>query len=319
MAVNRPVSPTVSIVIPAGTAALPVLVSTLPAVAEVIVVVGRDDDTTRAVPRAARVIRQTRSGLGNALACGVAASTGDVVVTMPGDGSCDPAEVPRLVKALREGADVAQGSRYRVGGRNLGGGGFARVADRIVLWFMSVLFGCRRTDPGFGLRAFWRDSAAAVGLPRVAGHEPCRGDGPEIEPLLTVRAGENGLFVTEVPATAYPGGGSPGLATSLRVLFGEYLVMRRAAAAPPPESIVVMTGRTRAVAPVVEIGFHQEAPQRRQWRDNRFDIPERRMPSRPNLRVIQGEGATGQTRSGQTGSGQQRSSQPRSGHLRSVR
>ncbi|GIF03622.1 glycosyltransferase family 2 protein [Actinoplanes siamensis] len=239
-----------SVVVPAGTTALPVLLAALPAVAEVIVVVGRDDDTTApAAPRAARVIRQTRTGIGNALACGVAASTGDVVVTLPGDGACDPAELPRYIRALRDGADVAQGTRFRGAGRDLSGGRMSRTGARIVLWLMAVLFGCRRSDPGFGFRAFWRDVAGSVGLPPVAGVEPQRGDGAEIEPLLTVRAALNGLVVTEVPGVAYPRTGPvarAGLLEAARALAGEYVARRRAAPVGTPDSIVVMTRRDGA-------------------------------------------------------------------------
>ncbi|WIM94877.1 glycosyltransferase family 2 protein [Actinoplanes oblitus] len=245
-----------SVVIPAGTAALPLLLAALPAVAEVIVVVGRDDDTTTAAaaPRAVRVIRQTRTGVGNALACGVAESSGDVVVTLAGDGSCDPTELPRYLAALHDGADMAQGSRSRGDGRDLSGGRFSRIGARLLLWLMAVLFGCRRTDPGFGFRAFWRDVAGSAGLPRVAGTDPVRGDGPEIEPLLTVRAAANGLFVTEVPAVAYPRTAPatrPRPLPAARALLGEYLDRRRAARTAEPGSIVVLTGREAAVAPGV--------------------------------------------------------------------
>ncbi|BCY13846.1 glycosyltransferase [Actinoplanes sp. L3-i22] len=355
-----------SVVIPAGTAALPVLLAALPAVHEVIVVVGRDDDTTIAVPRAARVIRQTRTGVGNALACGVAAGTGDIVVTLPGDGTGDPAELPGYLRALRAGADVAQGTRFP-------GGAAPRFGERMVLWLMAVLFGVRRSDPGFGIRAFWRDSAGAIGFPRVSGLEPVRGDGVEIEPLLTVRAGVNGLLVTEVPAGAAgssgaaPGAGA-GLVEAGSALIGEYFA-RRSARAGETDSIVVMTGRepaaqdgvlrrtgtdhhlinpvarARAAAPraadgdigpgLGRRGFSPASPflnasagggasssggdaerrlggrgagggagrtlgevttVRRQWRDSAGgDVGggRRRMPGRPNLRVINGEGDGG--------------------------
>ena len=39
-------------------------------------------------------VRQTRKGKGNALACGLAAATGDIIVMIDADGSTDPAEIP---------------------------------------------------------------------------------------------------------------------------------------------------------------------------------------------------------------------------------
>lgn len=46
-----------------------------------------------------------------ALAAGLAAARGEVMVCMDADGQNDPADIPRLVQAIREGADVASGWR----------------------------------------------------------------------------------------------------------------------------------------------------------------------------------------------------------------
>ncbi|MDR7415139.1 MAG: glycosyltransferase [Armatimonadota bacterium] len=64
-------------------------------------------------------------GLGAALRTGLTAildrcRDGDVVVTMDADGSHRPAQIPQLVEALRQGADVVIASRYRQGSRVLG-------------------------------------------------------------------------------------------------------------------------------------------------------------------------------------------------------
>ena len=47
-----------------------------------------------------RVVAQTRQGKGNALACGFAAATGDIIAMVDADGSADPGEIPRFVEAL---------------------------------------------------------------------------------------------------------------------------------------------------------------------------------------------------------------------------
>jgi hypothetical protein len=203
----RRTSPSVSIVIPVRDAAgLPPMLRTLPAADEVIVV------TAAPVPAAAvaaacpgaLLVRQTRSGLGNALACGVAASTGDVVVTLDGDGATDPGEMRRYVDALAAGADMAVGSRYREGGRDLTTGRFRRGLNLALVWLLNALYGVRRTDPGFGYAAFRRDSLDQLALPDPSATLPVWGDGPEIEALLAVRAAARGLTVTEVPGVAYP-------------------------------------------------------------------------------------------------------------------
>ncbi|HEY0533443.1 MAG TPA: glycosyltransferase [Actinoplanes sp.] len=196
-----------SVVIPVRDAAgLPPMLRTLPAADEVIVVIAAPvpDAAVRAACPGAILVRQTRSGLGNALACGVAASTGDIVVTLDGDGATDPGELQRYVDALMAGADMAAGSRYRDGGRDLTTGRFRRGLNVTLVWLLNVLYGVRRTDPGFGYHAFWRDALDRLALPDPSATLPVRGDGPEIEALLAVRAAARGLRVTEVPGVAYP-------------------------------------------------------------------------------------------------------------------
>ncbi len=235
---DRPLSPSVSVVIPVAPAQderLPALLATLPPVHEVIVVVGRDADTVRTLPRAARVIRQTRTGAGNALACGVAVATGDLVVTQPGDGSGDPADLPRLVETLRAGADVVEG--HRPAGR----------LDLILLWLTAVLLGCRPAGPATGYRAFWRRHSGRLGLPRVAGTEPARGDGHDGELLVAVRTRAAGLRVTGIPVTARPRISGAALSGGVRAVTGEWLARRREVRtseteSSATESIVVMTG-----------------------------------------------------------------------------
>ena len=48
----------------------------------------------------ARVVRQTVPGYGAAYKAGLAAATGDVVVTLDGDGTYPPEDIPRLVDVL---------------------------------------------------------------------------------------------------------------------------------------------------------------------------------------------------------------------------
>jgi Glycosyltransferases involved in cell wall biogenesis len=115
-------NPTLSIIVPVLNEArnLPHVFAALPDEAEVIVVDGGSVDDTVEVARRLRpsaiVIEQTRRGKGNALACGFALASGEVIVMLDADGSTDPAEIPRFVEALADGADFAKGSRFRPGG-----------------------------------------------------------------------------------------------------------------------------------------------------------------------------------------------------------
>ncbi|MDQ1636230.1 MAG: hypothetical protein QOJ32_3039, partial [Frankiaceae bacterium] len=83
---SSPAQPRVSVVVPTFNEArnLPIVFSLMPDVHEVIVVDGRSTDDTIAVAQALRpdvkIVLQNRRGKGNALACGFAAVTGDIVV-----------------------------------------------------------------------------------------------------------------------------------------------------------------------------------------------------------------------------------------------
>jgi hypothetical protein len=211
---GRP-SPTVSVVIPAlnEERSLPLVLEGLPAVDEVIIVDGGSADDTVRVAREVRpdaiVVRQTRSGKGNALVCGFAAATGDIVITLNGDGSTDPGEIPRYVDALLAGAEVAHGSRYRIGGGNLDERRLDRFGNRTLNQIVNALFGTRFTDLGYGYNAYWRSLLPVLDLPepQVPGlrrGSRLWGDGPEIEPLVNIRMAAQGLRVVEVASVGYP-------------------------------------------------------------------------------------------------------------------
>ncbi|BBG02094.1 hypothetical protein PSA01_11370 [Pseudonocardia saturnea] len=188
---------------------LPAVAAVRPAVHEVIVVDGNSKDgtieTAQRVLPGVRIVRQTRKGKGNAMACGFAAATGDVLVMFDADGSADPQEIPRFVQALVEGADFAKGSRFTKGGgsdditllRKSGNAGLNLVAN--------TLFGTRYTDLCYGYNAFWADILPVLDLPAVdmPPHPDGGmywGDGFEIETLLNCRVAAAGFGISEVPS-----------------------------------------------------------------------------------------------------------------------
>jgi len=208
--------PSVSIVIPALNEErnIPHVLDRIPnAIHQVILVDGESTDNTVEVARNARpdvfVVKQTRRGKGNALACGFEAATGDIIVMLDADGSADPGEVPRFVDALVAGADFAKGSRFALGGgssditrlRKLGNDGLTAV--------FNLCYGRRYTDLCYGYNVFWRYCLPVLGLDATAPAPPGEGklwwgDGFEVETLIHVRIAKAGLKVTEVPSYEYP-------------------------------------------------------------------------------------------------------------------
>jgi glycosyltransferase involved in cell wall biosynthesis len=202
---NRPVAdPRLSIVVPALNEArnLELVLPQLPPVHEVIVVDGASTDgtieTALRVRPGVKIVRQTRRGKGNALVCGFAAATGDVVVMFDADGSADPDEIPRFVQALREGADFAKGSRALDAGGSEDLTRFRSWGNLVMTWLTNLLFGTRYTDLCYGYNAFWRDVVSALHLPSPAIQTPEWGDGFEIETVLNCRVAAARLVVREV-------------------------------------------------------------------------------------------------------------------------
>jgi hypothetical protein len=209
---SSPAPPRVSVVIPALNEArnLPHVFARLPpGLHEVIVVDGHSVDDTVATARRlrpdVRIVRQNRYGKGNAVACGLAAATGDIIALVDADGSVDPAEIPRFVKALLGGADFAQGTRFADGG---GSSDVTRLR-RLGNWLLSVLFsvvvGSRYTDLCYGYSVFWRRILPVLRLDAdtdvpVGGGTRLWGDGFEVDVLMNIRAVRAGLMVTEVPS-----------------------------------------------------------------------------------------------------------------------
>ena len=162
---------------------------------EVIVVDGHSKDRTVTVARAlrpdVRILTQTGKGKGNALAEGFGACTGDIVVSLDADGSTDPAEIPRFVAALCNGADFVKGSRFAQGGATSDMTFVRKVGNRVLNAVVNALYGTHYTDLCYGYNAFW-----ARCLPYM--HVDC--DGFEVETLINVRIAKAGLVVHEVPS-----------------------------------------------------------------------------------------------------------------------
>ncbi len=206
-------SPTVSVVIPALNEAqnLPAVFSNLPGdLHQVILVDGGSTDGTVKIALELRedvcIVQQTRRGKGNALACGFAAATGDIIVTLDADGSTDPNEIPAFVEALTiGGAGFAKGSRFLDGGGSSDITSLRRWGNRLLMFIVNIFLRTHYSDLCYGYNAFWRSYLPALDLDpgiRVedGSGEKRFGDGFEIETLMNIRATQLGLAVLEVPS-----------------------------------------------------------------------------------------------------------------------
>ncbi|MBV9250456.1 MAG: glycosyltransferase family 2 protein [Acetobacteraceae bacterium] len=204
--------PRISVVIPTLNEArnLPHVFGALPSsIYEVIVVDGYSVDDTLAVVSEqrpdARVVMQTRSGKGNALACGCAAATGDIIAMIDADGSTDAGEIPSFVSALLDGADFAKGTRFAIGGGSDDITRLRALGNRLLTGMVNRLYGTKYTDLCYGFNVFWRKHLSALRFDSTIISSADKsgrrwGDGFEIETLINIRIAAAGLIVAEVPS-----------------------------------------------------------------------------------------------------------------------
>jgi dolichol-phosphate mannosyltransferase len=93
-----------------------------------IIVIDKSDTPSKV--ENAKLVIQKSNGLGKAILEGLPYATGDVIVTMDGDFSHDPKDLPKLIEKVKE-YDVVVGSRFVSGGK---------TKDRIHRKIISLLF-----------------------------------------------------------------------------------------------------------------------------------------------------------------------------------
>ncbi len=140
--------------------------------------------------------RERKEGLGPAYIAGfrrALADGADIVMEMDCDFSHDPADVPRLLAAVADGADLALGSRYVPGGGVGNWGLIRRFVSRGGSLYAQVLLQTRVRDLTGGFKAFRRPVLETIDLDAI--HS--RGYAFQIE--NTYRTLRRGFRVVEVP------------------------------------------------------------------------------------------------------------------------
>jgi glycosyltransferase involved in cell wall biosynthesis len=122
----------------------------------VVVVDNNSTDRTAEVARSlgARVVRETRKGYGAAYQAGLPAATGDVTVTLDGDGTYPADQIPELVDHLIDRQlDFLSASRFPL--KNPRAMNFSnKVGNGILTIGMAVLFGRPVRDSQSGMWVF---------------------------------------------------------------------------------------------------------------------------------------------------------------------
>jgi len=169
---------------------------------EVVVVDNNCTDRTAEVARSlgARVVAERTPGYGAAYKAGLGAATGDVVVTLDGDGTYPPEEIPRLVDTLLDQRwDFLSASRFPLADARAMG-----LSNRIGNWVLTIaaalLFFKPIRDSQSGMWVFRRP---ALGRMRLTSDGMAFSEEIKLEALLRgLRFGEDhipyGVRVGEV-------------------------------------------------------------------------------------------------------------------------
>jgi dolichol-phosphate mannosyltransferase len=144
-----------------------------------------------------RVLHRTeKSGIGPAYLAGFALALQEgagCLMEMDSDFSHDPADLARLLQAIRDGADLALGSRYVPGGGVTDWSLLRRFISEGGSTYARLVLGLHVRDLTGGFKCFRREVLEAIDFARVRSH------GYAFQVELTYRAVLAGFRVVEVP------------------------------------------------------------------------------------------------------------------------
>lgn len=142
--------------------------------------------------------RKGKEGLGAAYIAGFnwgLAEGYDVLVEMDADGSHQPEQLPLLLDAIEQGADLVLGSRWVPGGKVVNWPLHRKLISRGGSLYSRILLGVKYRDITGGYRAFRRGTLESIDLTKV----DSVGYGFQVDMLW--RAAQLGLKIVEVPIT----------------------------------------------------------------------------------------------------------------------
>ncbi len=140
--------------------------------------------------------RAGKEGLGRAYLAGfrhALAAGAELVLEMDSDFSHDPADLPRLIEAAEQRADLVLGSRYVEGGSVSDWGLLRRLISRGGSWYARTLLGVKVRDLTGGFKCFRREVLETLDLDAV------HADGYGFQIELTYRTVGAGFRVEEIP------------------------------------------------------------------------------------------------------------------------
>jgi len=140
--------------------------------------------------------RKAKAGLGGAYRAGFGWGMEhgyDVMVEMDADLSHDPSQLPDLLRAVDQGADLAIGSRYVTGGRIPSWSWHRKALSAWANFYVNAILRLKVKDATAGFKAWRADTLRAIDLPSI------RSNGYSFQVEMNYRTVKRGLPILEVP------------------------------------------------------------------------------------------------------------------------
>jgi hypothetical protein len=162
---------------------------------------GSIDGSEKAAAQAgARVVHEAARGYGSALRTGIRAAQGEYIVMLDADGSYDLRAIGVMVDAMRSGADLVMGDRFR--GRLATGAmpwAHRYIGSPLLSGLLNLFFGTSVGDVHCGMRALTREAYHRLALKTT---------GMEFASEMVARAARIKLNIAEVPVDYHPRAGA---------------------------------------------------------------------------------------------------------------
>jgi dolichol-phosphate mannosyltransferase len=130
-----------------------------------IIIIDKSDDKPNII--GADFFSQKSNGLGNAIIEGFDYTNGDIIITMDGDFSHNPKDLPRFLKKIEEGYDIVVGSRYVQGGSIKNWNIYRKVTSKGANILSGFLLGVNVNDITSNYRCYRKYVLNSIGLNKI--------------------------------------------------------------------------------------------------------------------------------------------------------